>query len=205
MCYVYNPDTVDFNASISINQLYAALWLESITPDDYVCDMDHGLSLCIAQGRGPLLNVFLNAQYEREYLQGYLDQSTVSSANAAITTQSSSLYTQVFDLIKSGFDKLLGKLKYGDGNTSNEDEETYVAAKASNNLLALPQVTAYLLLILTCLVSSHSTVDRILQNICDVFEDTFTPALHLLVEKLPSLKSYPSDFLVVFNHLHGIV
>jgi hypothetical protein len=110
-----------------------------------------------------------------------------------------------FDSIKSGFDKLFGKLKYGDGNASNEENETDLAAKASNNLLTLPQVTTYLSLLLTSLLLSHPTVDQILQNICDIFEGNFTPALDLLLEKLSSLKSYPSDLLAVFNHLHGIV
>ena len=32
----------------------------------------------------------------------------------------------------------------GDGNANDEDEETNIAAEASNNLLALPQVTALL-------------------------------------------------------------
>jgi hypothetical protein len=111
----------------------------------------------------------------------------------------------VLDSIKSGFDELLIQLKYDYGNASDDDEETDNAANASDNLLALPQVSAFLSLMLTSLLSSHSTVDRISQNICDIFEDTFIPALDLLVEKLPSLKSYPSDFIVVFNHLHGII
>jgi len=203
MCFVYDPDAIDFNANISINQLYTALWSESITPNDYLSGMDHDQTLRIAQGRGPLLNTYLNAQYEREQLRRYLDRR--SCADAAITTRSNSLASLVLDSIKSGFDELLIQLKYDYGNASDDDEETDNAAKASDNLLALPQVSAFLSLMLTSLLSSHSTVDRISQNICDIFEDTFIPALDLLVEKLPSLKSYPSDFIVVFNHLHGII
>lgn len=205
MCFVYDPDAIDFNANISINQLYTALWSESITPNDYLSGMDHDQTLRIAQGRGPLLNTYLNAQYEREQLRRYLDRSTVSCSDAAITTRSNSMASLVLDSIKSGFDELLIQLKYDYGNASDDDEETDNTVKASDNLLALPQVSAFLSLMLTSLLSSHSTVDRISQNICDIFEDTFIPALDLLVEKLPSLKSYPSDFIVVFNHLHGII
>ena len=121
-----------------------------------------------------------------------------------MTPRSRPLGSMVFDSIKSCLDELLFQLKYEDGNMSDEDDIDSVE-KARNNSMALPQVTALLSLMLTFILSSHSNVDRISQNLCDIFEDNFIPAFDLLVEKLPSLKNSPSDLLAVINHLHGIV
>ena len=75
---------------------------------------------------------------------------------------------------------------------------------------ALPRLTACLSLILTVLLSKHSSAERICKDITDTFEDTFGPALDLLAENLPSWSNggggcHPADLLAVFGHLHGIV
>jgi hypothetical protein len=67
---------------------------------------------------------------------------------------------------------------------SDEDDIDSVE-KARNNSMALPQVTALLSLMLTLILSGHSNVDRISQNLCDIFEDNFSPAFDLLVENHP--------------------
>ena len=205
--FLYDPDKVEVGAKMGINGFYAALWAESITPNDYMKGMYRGLALRIVQERGLFLNRFSDAQYEREQLRCYMNQCMNKSTDAGMSPQRGSLGGSSFDTIKAQLEELLFQLKYEDGNASDEEtgEKETSAKGPSNKSLQLPQMTGCLSLILTILLSRHSTVEDISKDLCHMFEDTFGATFDLLVENMPSLKSHPADLLAVFNHLHGIV
>ncbi|KAL7540736.1 hypothetical protein ACHAXR_010737, partial [Thalassiosira sp. AJA248-18] len=200
----YDPDDMYAGTKINMNCLYSALWADSITPSDDLKDMDRGLALRIVQGRGAFLNRYLNAQYERDQLRDFMKFDRASIKDTGASVQRSALGSMVFENVKSCFDELLFQLKYDDGDASDEDE-TDSAAKLSNTALAIPQLTGCLSLILTVIMSKHSAVEEVSQNIADIFTDTFAPTFDLVVENMASLKLYPSDLCSIFNHLHGIV
>ena len=211
--FVYDPDKVEVGGKMGSNSFYTALWAEIVTPNDYMTKgMYRGLTLRILQGRGAFLNRFSDAQYEREQLQCFMNQSSKSCMDTGISPQRNSLGGSAFDAIKSYLDELMFQLKYEDGNASDEEgglglqeKESTVKGGGSDKPLQLPQMTGCLSLILTVLLSKHSTAKDMSKHVCDIFEGAFGSAFDLLVENMPSLKSHPSDLLVVFNHLHGIV
>jgi len=208
--FVYDPDKVDIVSKMGINTFYSSLWAESATPNDYLKGMHRGLALRIIQGRGAFLNRFSDAHYEREQLRGYMNQSTTIT-DTGISPQRSSLGDSSFDAVKSYLDEVMFQLKYDDGNASDEEQglglgEKESAVKGVTNLaLQLPQLTGCLSLLLTTLLSKHTTVEDISKDVCNIFEATFGSAFDLLIQNMPSLKNHPADLLVVFNHLHGIV
>ena len=118
---------------------------------------------------------------------------------------------QSYDGVKHCQDEMLCWLKYesgnGDTNASEEerDERESMTTTGVDRSSALPRLTACLSLMLTVLLSKHSSAERICEDITDTFEDTFGPALDLLAENLPSWSNggghcHPADLLAVFGH-----
>ncbi len=200
--YTYDSDNMQVDSDKFVDQSYAALWSESVTPNEYAKDTGYGLACRIMQGRGALLNKYLDSQFERNQLRCYMEKCIKPFKCKGLSPRNSSLGEIFFDTICVFFDELLLQLRDDGGNASDDDEINLSATE--RQLLLLPRLTGCLSLMLTAIISKQSTAMDFLQNLCVIFDDTVSATFDIL-DDLPLLKIHPSDLLVVFDHLHGIV
>ena len=202
--YSYDPDGSNLHSSSTSHWLIDALWSESIGYDR-VKDVDSGCTRRILHGRGALLNKFLNASYEREKL--WLHQQgggefNLDTSNSAFKLQ---LGHMALQKLKSSFDAKVFQVKYDGENSSDEENDGDNAPVGNHKPLVLPQLTGYLSIILTAIISKNLTNEAIAKDISDVFKDTFMPTFDIILASLPSIACHPADRVAVLNHLNGIV
>ena len=202
--YGYDPDGLDIESSSTFHWLLNALWAESIGYDR-VRDVDVGFTRRILQGRGALLNKFLDASYERGKLQFHQKGGWESNADSSSSTSQLQLGHTALQKIKSFFDAKIFQVKYDGENSSDEENEKETSTIVDNKPLVLPQLTGYLSIILTAIISKNLNNQKIAKDIVDIFKDVFMPTFDIILASLPSLACHPADRVAVLNHLNGIV
>ena len=200
----YDPDGFDIESTNLFHWLLDDLWAESIGYDR-VKDVDSGFSCRIVQGRGALLNKFLDASYERDKIQVSRQGGWMSSNKSSRSASVTQLGHTALQKIKTLFEAKLFQVKYDGEYSSDEENEKDTSTIGDNKPLVLPQLTGYLSFILTTIVSKNLKSQTIAKDIADVFKDLFAPAFDIISANLPSLACHPADRVAVLDHLNGIV
>ena len=199
--YNFHPDGIVIEGSITRHGLLDALWAESIGYD-HINDVDSGFSSRIIQGRGAYLNQFLDASYERAKLKFQPKQCLESNGDTSYSTAMAQVGQTAVQNLKSFLDRKRFQVN-NDGENSSDEEDTVTIQ--DNKPLVLPQLSAYLSIILVAIISESESSRNIAQKITDVFKDIFEPTFKVILASLSSLTCHPSDRVAVLNHLNGIV
>jgi hypothetical protein len=199
---ICDPDSVDFDTQCQSRQIHHALWVKSIFP---FVQVDEGLGRRVIQGRGALLNTFSDAEYERSRLTKHLSGCFSSNVDSNTYSQQQSLGDIALEKIKTVFDEMLFQLQYGGGSNGGDGNGEGSPENDEKTTVNLPQITCCLSLLLSVIVSKHSTsLDDAAGNIEIIASNTFTPIFDQLSLILSSLVLDPADVLAVMNHVDGM-
>lgn len=202
--YSYDPDDLDIESSGTFLCLLDALWADTIG-FDRVKDADGDFTRRMRLCRGAHLNKFLDARYEREKLWLHKKGGGERNVDSSNSTTKLQLGLMALQKLKSSFDAKMIQVKYDGENSSDDENDKDTAAIGDHKPLILPQLTGYISIILTAIISRDLDKKLIAKNIEDVFKDKFIPAFDVILAILPSLTCHSADRVAVLNHLNGIV